>query len=150
MCGMHNPDLLEQMSEIIISKDKDDALFEPGDESEVVNLLSGLSNLGHRNEAVYEIIYKHLVGPNFAKTGEIEGQYDFYTLFNIISSFGRSFPQKTKYFNDFVPQLHEVFTSLQKMDPKEFEANPEIAYHLVPDITLFVNLWLTIGAFAAM
>jgi len=36
------------------------------------------------------------------------------------------------------------------MDPKEFEANPDLVYNLVPDITLFVNLWLSIGAFGAM
>jgi len=73
MCGMHNPDLLDQMSDVIIKKDKDGVLFEAGDESEVVNLLSGMSNLGHRNEEVYEILYKHLVGTNFTKTGVIDG-----------------------------------------------------------------------------
>ena len=43
-----------------------------------------------------------------------------------------------------------MFDSLQKLDNKEFEANPDLALMLIPDITIFVNLWLTIGAFAAM
>jgi len=92
MCNCYNPDLLDQMSESIIKKNNEGVFFESGDESEIVNLLSGMSNLGYRNEEVYQILHDHLVGPNFAATGEIEGQYDFFTLFNIISSFGRTFP----------------------------------------------------------
>lgn len=80
--------------------------------------------MGYRNEVINEVLYECLVGPEFASTGEINGEYDYYSLFNIISSFARLAPQKTKYFTDFAPKLHNCFSMIAKVPKEDFKSHP--------------------------
>jgi len=133
-----------------MTKHADNTFFEEGAESEVANILNGLSQLGYRNEELTEVLYSYLVGKDFAQTGEISEQYDLHTLYNILTSFARLSPGKTKYFTDFAPQLHYILSSINKTDPKEFENNPNLIFMLCPDITIYVNMWLSLATFGAL
>ena len=96
------------MSEQILIKDEQDTFFEQDGESEILNILNGISQLGYRNDNVLEVLHRHLVGPDFENSGEISGQYDLYSLYNIVTSFARIAPDQTHYLKDFVPQLHKL------------------------------------------
>jgi len=100
---MFNQDLLDQMADQIIAKHNEGIFMEEGAESEVANVLSGLSQLGYKNEEVIEILWGYLVGPDYEKTGEISEQYDLYNLYNIITSFARIAPKASKYLEAFIP-----------------------------------------------
>lgn len=45
--------------------------MQDGAESEVANILSGISALGYRNSDLNEVLYECLIGPEFKETGEI-------------------------------------------------------------------------------
>lgn len=45
--------------------------------------------MGYRNEKMNKILYECLVGDEFGETGEIDEQYDLFTLYSILSSFAR-------------------------------------------------------------
>ena len=64
-------ELLERMSDQIKIKHQIGTFFEAGNESEVANVLSGMSQLGYRNEEVIEILFECLVGKDFEQTGEL-------------------------------------------------------------------------------
>lgn len=105
--------------------------------------------MGYKNEEVIELLWGYLVGPDFEKTGEIAEQFDLYTLYNILTSFARIAPKTSKYLEAFIPQLHQILSQINKEDPKSFEDNPDLLFHMVPDIPTFVNLWLCLATFAA-
>jgi hypothetical protein len=67
----YNPDLLAQMAEQILTKHKEDSFFEPGTESEIANILNGMSGLHYQNEELVDLLHSFLVGPNFKETGEL-------------------------------------------------------------------------------
>lgn len=138
------------MSEQILIKHEQDSFFEENGESEVANILNGMSQLGYRNNNVLEALHSNLVGPEYEITGEIQGQYDLFTLYNIITSFARLAPEKTEYLKDFVPQLHKMLSQIGETPDNQFREQPHLAYMFVPDITMFVNLWLSLATFAAL
>lgn len=90
--NMYNQDLLEQMADQVLKKHKEGIFFEEGSESEVSNILNGISQLGYRNEELSEALYEMLVGEEFKTNGEIAEQYDFFTLYTIVSAFARIHP----------------------------------------------------------
>lgn len=42
-----------------------------------------------------------------------------------------------------------VLSTINKTDKKHFIENPGLAIMLVPDLTLYMNLWLTMATFAS-
>lgn len=73
-------------------KHEEGIFFEEGAELEVVNILSGMSQLGYRNAEIIEILNGYLVGEKFEQIGEVHEQYDLFTLYNILTSFARLAP----------------------------------------------------------
>ena len=146
----YNPDLLAQMAEQIITKNKQGSFFEPGTESEIANMLNGMSGLQYQNEELVDVLQSFLVGPNFKETGELPQNYDLYTTYNIITSLARLNPSKTELLTDFIPHLHRLLQNVTTNDPKMFKSDPYKLFNEVPDITMYVNLWLTMATFAAL
>ena len=61
----YNEDFLNQMSQQILKLHEEGNFFEPGQELEVVNVLSGMSQLGYRNGQVIEVLHGYLLGKNY-------------------------------------------------------------------------------------
>ena len=138
------------MANQILVLHKGDNFMQDGSESEIANILSGLSALGYRNDALNEVLYECLVGPEFKETGEIQGEYDLYTLYTCISSFARLSPQTTKYYTDFAPKLHNLLSTIQKVPEDDFRKHPILLQMMVPDLSCYQNLWLCLATFAAL
>lgn len=130
-------------------KHEDGVFFEEGAEAHIANIISALSELRYRHEPLTEAAFECLVGRNYAETGEIEEQYDLYTLFSILSALAIQASDKTHYFKAFAPQLHNALASVTRTDSKHFAENPVLAMMLVPDLTMYMNLWLTMATFAS-
>lgn len=145
-----NEDLAHRMFLQIQKLDAEGTFMKEGGEGEVANILSAMSQMGYRNEDLNKILYECLVGDEFGETGEIADQYDLFTLYNIISSFARLSPHKTRYFTSFANQLHNLFEELMKIEQRHYEENPKLVLMLVPDLTMYMNLWLILATFASM
>lgn len=138
------------MSQQILKLHAEDNFFEPGQELEIANVLSGMSQLGYRNAEVIEALHGYLLGAKYKETGEVEAVYDMFTLYNLITSYARLVPQNADYLTCFVPQLHECLTELYKIPKEHVSQNPILIQTMVPDISMFVNLWLSLATFTAM
>ena len=71
-----------------------------GEESLVVDILFGMSELRYRNDGMSEALHEMLVKKD--ENNEI-AKFDFFSLFRIISANATLSPQKTRYLIDFVP-----------------------------------------------
>ena len=67
-----------------------------------------------------------------------------------MSSFARLAPSTTKYYLALAPRLHQLLTQVHQTDKRHYEADPMLVYSLVPDLTIYTNLWLTLATFAAL
>ena len=148
-CHLRDEALLGQLCEELTLKHEDGLLLQEGAESQIANIISALSELRYKDEPLTEAIFECLTGPNYAETGEIDEQYDLYTLSSVISSLAIQAPDKTHYFKAFAPQLHNALSTVVKTDRSHFVENPGLVYMLVPDLTLYMNLWLTMATFAS-
>lgn len=119
-------------------------------ESEVANILSGMSQLGYRNLDIVEILHEYLVGKDFKDSGEITAVFDLFTSYNILTSYARLAPDQTKYLNDFIPVLHDNLTEIYSIEKQHIDKNPVLIYTKVPDLLMFVNIWLSLATFAAL
>ena len=97
-----------------------------------------------------EIFFECLVGDEYGETKEVAEQYDLFTVYSIITSFARLCPDKTNYLYAFIPQLHGIFESVFKTPNKHFKENDQMMTMLVPDITMYMNMWLSLATFATM
>ena len=85
-------------------------------ETEVANILSGMSQLSYRNLDLVEILHECMVGKDFKATGEVKAVYDLFTTYNVLTSYARLAPDQTQYFNDFVPVLHDNLTEINNIE----------------------------------
>ena len=138
------------MSQQILKLHEEDNFFEAGQELEIANVLSGMSQLGYRNAEVIEVLHGYLLGPKFKETGEMDAVYDMFTLYNLITSYARLVPNNAVYLTCFVPQLHECLTEFYKIPKEHVSQNPILIQTMIPDISMFVNLWLSLATFTAM
>lgn len=145
-----NEHLAHRMFLQIQRQDAEGTFMREGAEGEVANILSAMSQMGYRNEQLNKILYECLVGDEFGETGEIPGQYDLHTLYSILSSFARLCPDKTKYFTSFAPQLHNVLEEVYKGDQKHYEKNSQLVLMMVPDLTMYMNMWLILATFGSL
>lgn len=117
---------------------------------EVANILSGMSELGYRNLDLVNILHECLIGEEFKITGEFTSEYDLFTTYNILTSYARLAPDQTKYFTDFVPQLHTNLTEIYSIDKSHVQKNSSLIFTKIPDLLMYMNIWLSMATFAAM
>ena len=113
-------------------------------------MLSSFGQLRYRNDELNDIFFEYLTGPEYKETGEIAEQYDLHTLYAIMTSYAMVAADQTRYFTAFATQLNNNLQHVLKTDKKHFEENPALLFMLVPDLTMYMNLWLTAATFASM
>jgi len=115
-----NEELAHQMFIQIKEQSDRGEFMKQGNEHEVVNILSAMSQMGYRNDEMKNIFLECLVGYEYGETGEIEEQYDLFSVYSIITSFARLAPDKTEFLFAFVPQLHSLLESVFKTPKVHF------------------------------
>jgi len=64
-----------------------------------------------------------------------------------MTSYARLAPNKPEYMKCFIPQLHENLMLVYDLPHHTVESNPMLVYGHIPDIDMYVNLWLTLATF---
>ncbi|CDW83553.1 UNKNOWN [Stylonychia lemnae] len=137
-----NGEMLDKVANDIINKHKQKLFYEDGAISEIVNIIMALSDLRYKNEKLFEIMHgyalKHLEKLNI------------YFLAQLVNSTAMLFPEKIKYFNDYSSELHQRLQaginqeSFRVAKPGQTQM---LINELIPDITTYNNLWLSITCF---
>ena len=109
-----------------------------------------MGQIGYANRQLINGMHEFLVGKEFQVSGGTSQEYDLRTTFAILKSYSRLAPDDIKYFDDFASHLHTNLSEVNQIDKAPVKKNSYMIVTKIPDLVMFMDIWLIMVKFAAM
>lgn len=139
-CQMQNEELLTQVTEEVLSKHRQKIFYEEGALAEVANIIFSLQELHYRHDKLLDVLHSYVM--------RMRSKLNTYYIALILNAYASLAPDNARYLSDLGPELHEKLqAAVNTQSYKMGESLIAQVEELVPDITSYTNLWLSITCF---
>ena len=101
-----------------------------------------LHELNYRNDELMEILHSYVM--------KMKKKLNIYYISLILNAYATLVPDQFQYLSDIGPELHEKLSAA--VNTETFKAQPnlnlgQLVEDIIPDLTAYKNLWLSITCF---